>query len=104
MIAWTPEKDATLREMWLNGEMLADIGRAIGVSAQAVACRRKRIGLAARDCGDSGIDTIRAPRLDGMRLHKARPLVAQYAEALRHERTREGVTMLAAVLALEAGA
>lgn len=45
---WPPEKDNQLRDLWAEGVSSAEIGRRLGITKNAVAGRRPRIGLPER--------------------------------------------------------
>lgn len=48
MCNWTPETEAELTRLWLEGRSLTFIGKAMGVSRGKIAGKRKRMGLPTR--------------------------------------------------------
>ena len=77
MTAWTPERVATVTRLWNEGLTTAEIGRAVGMSKNAVVGKAHRLQLPPRPSpirrGKSVNGTPRAPRVTNGRKPAAAP-------------------------------
>lgn len=51
-VAWSPDRVERMRALWLEGKPAAEIGRALGISRNAVIGKAKRMRLPTRPSGD----------------------------------------------------